>query len=82
MAPTDDGRNGPGRITLWVVVPVTVQEAAERLAKIYEEEGLEEVLAAFVVLMAEAETRPDSWRVHLVNAWLTSHPWPRSGGTR
>lgn len=79
MAPTDDGGNGPETITLWVVLPVAVHAAAERLASAYAEGGTEEVLAAFAALMAEAEARPDSWRVHLVNAWLTSHPWPRGG---
>jgi hypothetical protein len=72
----EDGR---GFITLWVVVPVAEHEAAERLAKLYAVEGLEEVGAAFVGVMAEAADRPDSPRVAWLNRWLTSHPWPRDG---
>ena len=75
--PHDDGRD---LITVWVVVPVAEHAAAERLAARFAEGGLEEMLAAFVGLLAEAEERPYGVRVAWVNGWITSHPWPRSEG--
>jgi hypothetical protein len=79
MATNDDGREAkPETIGFWVVVPVAEHAAAERLAKLYAVEGLEEVGAAFVGVMAEAADRPGSPRVAWLNRWLTSHPWPRS----
>ena len=70
----DDGR---GFITLWIVLPVAVHEAAERLAKAYAEEGAEEVGAAIFHGLAEAEAGAGTLDARLLGGWLCSHPWPR-----
>jgi hypothetical protein len=68
----DDGRE---LITLWVAVHV----AAERLAKCYAEEGAEEVCAAVLHGLAEAEAGAQTLDARLLGGWLCSHPWPREG---
>ena len=74
--PRDDGR---GKITLWVEVPVEAHEAAERLAKAYAVEGLEEVCAAFVCGLAEAEAGAWTLDARLLGGWIACRPWPRGG---
>jgi hypothetical protein len=78
-ANNDDGKHGPELVTLWVVVPEAERCEAERWVKAFAEGGLEEVLAAFVHLLAEVRERPYSVPGGWVSAWLASHPWPRSG---
>jgi hypothetical protein len=77
MATHDDGKNRPELITLWVVVPVAVHAAAERLAIAYAEEGAEEVCAAVLHGLAEAEAGAQTLDARLLGGWLCSHPWPR-----
>ena len=72
----DDGRE---TITLWVEVPVAAHAAAERLAKAYAEEGLEEVCAAFVCGLAEAQAGAWTLNARLLGGWIACHPWPRGG---
>ena len=55
MSDAHDGENRPKTITLWVVVTVEIHEAAERLASAYAEEGAEEVCAAVLHGLAEAD---------------------------
>jgi hypothetical protein len=79
MPAHDDGENAPELITLWVVVPVAAHAAAERLAKAYAKEGLEEVCAAFVCGLAEAQAGAWSLDARLLGGWISCHPWPREG---
>lgn len=79
MATHDDGENRPETITLWVVVPVAVHEAAERLASAYAEEGAEEVCAAVLHGLAEAEAGLPTLDARLLGGWISCHPWPRGG---
>ena len=81
MANAHDGENAPETITLWVVVPVPVHAAAERLAKVYAEEGAEEVCAAVLHGLAEAEAGALTLDARLLGGWLACHPWPRDGAT-
>jgi hypothetical protein len=76
-APTRPKSRRPQRITLWVVVPVAEHRTAERVAKGYADEGLEELLAAFVSDLVTAEERPGSWEAERINGWLSSHVWPK-----
>lgn len=79
MSDAHDGGNGPATITLWVVVPVAVHAAAERLASAYAEEGAEEVCAAVMHGLAEAEAGAQTLDARLLGGWLCCHPWPRDG---
>jgi hypothetical protein len=79
MATHDDGKNRPKTITLWVVVTVEIHEAAERLAKAYAEGGAEEVCAAVLQGLAEAEAGAGTLDARLLGQWLACHPWPRGG---
>ena len=73
----DDGRE---TVTVWVVLPVAVHAAAERLAKAYAEGGAEEVGAAFFRGLAEAEAGLLTLDARLLGGWISCHPWPRGGG--
>ena len=77
MPTNDDGGNRPKTITLWVVVTVEIHEAAERLAKAYAEGGAEEVCAAVLHGLAEAEAGAGTLDARLLGGWLCAHPWPR-----
>ena len=79
MNDAHDGGNGPGTITLWIVVPVAVHAAAERLASAYAEEGAEEVCAAVMHGLAEAEAGLHTLDARLLGGWISCHPWPRGG---
>lgn len=74
---TPSRRKGPGRITVWVTVTRAEHRTAERVAKRYADEGLEELLAAFVSDLVTGEERPGSWEAERVGAWLSSHVWPK-----
>jgi len=76
-----DGKQAPELITLWVVVPVAMLAAAERLASAYAKGGTEEVCAALVHGLAEAEAGAGTLDARLLGGWLCSHPWPRDGAT-
>jgi hypothetical protein len=79
MPTNDEGNPGPELITLWVVVPVAMHAAAERLASAYAKGGTEEVCAAVVHGLAEAEAGAGTLDARLLGGWLCSHPWPRDG---
>jgi hypothetical protein len=79
MSDAHDGGNGPETIALWVVVPVAVHAAAERLASAYAEEGAEEVCAAVLHGLAEAEAGLRTLDERLLGGWISCHPWPRRG---
>lgn len=72
----DDGRE---TITLWVVLPVAVHAAAERVAKSYAPSGLEGVLAAFASDVAKSDEEPGEWSQNLAAVWLLTQLWPRDG---
>lgn len=76
---TPSGPERRGLITVWVEVPVAAHEAAERLAKAYAEEGLEEVCAAFVCGLAEAQAGAWTLDARLLGGWICCHRWPRDG---
>ena len=77
---TPSRRKKPVKITVWVEIPVGEHRTAERVAKRYADEGIEELLAAFVSDLVTAEERPGSWEAERVNGWLASHPWQRPEG--
>ena len=72
----NDGGNRPETITLWEVVPVAVHAAAERLASAYAKGGTEEVCAAVVHGLAEAEAGARTLDARTLGGWLSCHPWP------
>ena len=75
----NDGGNGPETITLWVVVPVAVHAAAERLASAYAKGGTEEVCAAVVHGLAEAEAGAQTFDARTFGGWISCHPWTWPG---
>jgi len=74
MSHDDDG---PGTVTVWVVLPVAVHAAAERVAKSHAPDGLEGVLTAFACDVAKADDEPGPWSQNLVSVWLSTRPWAR-----
>lgn len=72
----DDGREA---ITLWVVLPVAVHAAAERVAKRHAPDGLAGILAAFASDVAKSDEEPGAWAENLSAVWLLTRPWPRGG---
>jgi hypothetical protein len=67
----------PRPITLRVSVPWIEYHMVKQAAKSLADDGLAEVLAAFVSDWVVAQDRPGSWEADRVNAWLASHPWPK-----
>ncbi len=74
--PHDDGRE---TITLWVEMPAAEHPGAEAFAKVYAEEGLEEILAALALDLAALRAGTRGLRVSWVLGWLVCEPWPRPG---
>ena len=66
-------------ITVWVGVPAAAHEAAEALAKTHAGEGLEEVLAAFALDLADLRAGKGGLRLSWVLGWLVCADWPRGG---
>lgn len=70
----DDGRE---TVTVWVVLPRAAHAAAERLAKAYADEGLEEVLAALALDLAALRAGRRGPRLSWVFGWIVCEGWPR-----
>ena len=64
---------------MWVVLPATMHEAAEALAKCYADEGAEEVLTAFALDLAALRAGRRGLRLSWVLGWLVCTGWPRGG---
>ena len=82
MPHAHDGGNAggaPATITLWVVVPVTIHEAAEGFAKCYADEGGEEVCAAVLHDLAALRAGRRGLRLSWLLGWLVCEGWPRDG---
>ena len=75
MPTNDDGGSGPELITLWVVVPVAVHEAAEHFASAYAKGGAEEICAAVLHGLAEADAGLLTLDANLLGRWVSCHPW-------